>query len=222
MLLNETTELKAPKLTNQDGAFRMKIPFLIPDVKNDNGHIYPKALIKRAVERLKAKLGKRSTYGSNFHPAEISLDDVSHLIEDAEVDEKGVAVATVKVLPTQKGKNLAAIIGNGGSIGVSARGVGNEEKDGTIKDDYEILGIDFVLSPAFPLMVNKKAVFESRQIEDESGTVSLLELEQMGLVEDGQQKVEEEILKRRWQFAIEAGFRGTFEKYRESLSSKKG
>jgi hypothetical protein len=219
MLLNETTELKSPKLVKQDDAFRMKIPFLIPDVKNDNGHIYPKALIKRAVEKLKAKLGKRSTYGSNFHPAEISLDDVSHLIEDAEVDEKGVAFATVKVLPTQKGRNLSAIVNNGGSIGVSARGVGGEEKDGTIKDDYEILGIDFVLNPAFPLMVNKKAVFESKQIDDEA--ISLEQLEKLGLIEDGQAKVEGSILRQRYDNAVRlAGYKGDLESYRKLF--KKG
>ena len=59
--------------------------FIQGDVKNQNGRVYPKQEIQRAVESVKDRLGKGETVlGELDHPEElqINLDRVSHIITE--------------------------------------------------------------------------------------------------------------------------------------------
>lgn len=218
--LIETDEIKLRTLTQDGDSFRMKIPVLASGVKNGNGRTYGLSVIKKAVTELKARLAKRSTFGSTAHVKDMELDQVSHVVESIDLDEKsGVANAIVRILGTTKGKNLAAIIKGGGAVGVSARGMGDVDEKGNVKDGYKLLGVDFCLNPSFAFHVNKAMVFESLQTEDNEGAVTLDELEAMGLV-DQAPVVEEVVLQKRFNFALAAGYKGTLEQYKESLKEK--
>ena len=124
MKLCETNKIELRKLDPDGDSFRMRVPVLSSDQPNLNKRTYPFAVVKAAVEALKAKLQTRSAFGSTRHEKDLEIDAVSHTIEDIELDDKGTASAVVRILGTARGKNLASIIKGGGSLGVSARGEG--------------------------------------------------------------------------------------------------
>jgi hypothetical protein len=205
MQLIETDEVKLRTLTADGDSFRMKIPVLAAGVMNGNKRTYGLSVIKKAVNELKARLAKRSTFGSTSHVKDMELDQVSHVVEDIELDEKsGVANAIVRILGTTKGRNLAAIIKGGGAVGVSARGAGDVDEKGNVKDGYKLLGVDFCLNPSFAFHVNRAAMFESQSVED------------------GPKELTEDDLRERWTQAVRfAGYKGTLEQYLQSVHSTK-
>lgn len=207
MQLIETDEVKLRNLTADGDSFRMRVPVLQAGVRNANKRQYSLSVIKQAIADLKVRLNaRRTSYGSTSHVKDMGVDEVSHLVEDVELDEKtGIASAIVRILPTTKGRNLSAIIKNGGAVGVSARGAGDVDADGTVKEGYKLLGIDFTLAPSFNTFADKAMVFESRELEDDDGAVTpLTEV----------QKAD------RFLLALSAGYRGSFQKYCEDVLSK--
>ena len=225
MKLCEIIETKL-KATKDGEAFLMRFPFLYAGVKNANAREYPAETIKKAIAKLKDRLTRRSAYGAAGHPKEMEVDDVSHQIVDVDVDEKGNAMATVKVLPTIKGRNLGIIIKNGGSLGVSSRGSG-DVKDGVVQDNLEIAGVDFVLSPSFNIHVGKEAMFESAPLTEDGtdpavlaakGFKSLDELNE-AMKAGGVTEVDvEKILRLKFISAQQAGFTGSAEDFRKTFN----
>lgn len=178
----------------------MKFPFMYADVVNANKRVYPKRVIDKAVAAVaeRVKIGG-SIFGSSGHPEkDLQLDDVSHLIESVWV-EGNAAWTAAKILPTSKGKNLSTIIEHGGTLGVSARGLGNMRKRGDgvdeVQEDYVLLGVDFVLNPSFGIHVSKENVFES---------VSFT-------------KIAEDVVREKYRRAIIAGYKGSLEDYRRRV-----
>ena len=212
MNLIETDEVKLRKLTADGDALRMKIPVLAAGITNQNKRCYSLQVIKAAVNELKGRLAKRSTFGSTSHVRDLELDQVSHTVEDIELDDKGVAHAIVRILGTQKGKNLQAILAGGGAVGCSARGAGDVDEKGNVKDGYKLLGVDFCLNPSFAFHVNRAAMFESASLEEDE-PVTLAELETMGLI-DEKPKTEAD-LQARYYAAIQAGYKGDFAAYKD-------
>jgi len=210
MLLKEQiAEVKHTQLWPDGDSFRMRVPVLQADVENANRRRYPFAVVQAAVEDLRAKLKKRTAYGSTKHEKDLEVDAVSHIIEDIELDGKGLASAIIRIFPTQRGKNLAAIVRGGGALGVSARGFGDVDERGNVKPGYRLAGVDFVTDPSFNFHVGKEcAMFESREVES---TDSL-----------AKNPLTKEQLADKYLFALSAGYRGTFQQYCESLNLKKG
>lgn len=77
---------------------------------------------------------------------------VSHILRDIHLDENGAVIGEIEILDTARGKDLKAIIGAGGSVGVSSRGTGTTRKreDGAdvVNDDYTLITYDVVADPA--------------------------------------------------------------------------
>jgi hypothetical protein len=77
---------------------------------------------------------------------------VSHILRDIHLDENGAVIGEIEILDTARGKDLKAIIGAGGSVGVSSRGTGTTHKrdDGAdvVNDDYTLITYDVVADPA--------------------------------------------------------------------------
>jgi len=59
-------------------------------------------------------------------------------------------------------------------------------------------------------------MFESRSEEETDGAVTLAELEQMGLVDEGGKELTEADLQARYYAAIQAGFKGDFTAYKDA------
>ena len=156
--------------------------FMQDTVKNRNGRIYPKTVMKNAVNQYVEKfVTSHRSLGELNHPKEASVNPerASHMV--VELKEKGENwVGKAKILTTPMGAIVKALINDGVQLGVSSRGLGTiKESNGAnvVQNDYWISAIDVVSDPSAPnafvngIMENKEWVFENgvlieREIEE--------------------------------------------------------
>ena len=124
------------------------------EVKNGNGRYYSKALWNREMDKYKELVEQRRSMGELDHPEStvINLKNVSHLITDYFWDGDNV-MGKIEILPTPSGNILKELIRNGITVGVSSRGMGSLEQNGSVmevQDDFELLCWDFVSTPSNP------------------------------------------------------------------------
>tara|TARA_R100000742_G_C4277636_1_gene99694 strand:- start:479 stop:1084 length:606 start_codon:yes stop_codon:yes gene_type:complete len=124
------------------------------EVKNGNGRYYAKDLWDREMDKYKDIVEQRRSMGELDHPEStvINLKNVSHLINDFWWDGDNV-MGKIEILPTPSGNILKELIKNGVSVGVSSRGMGSLEPNGSVmevQDDFELLCWDFVSTPSNP------------------------------------------------------------------------
>ena len=128
------------------------------ETKNQNGRIYPTAVLAREVENYMKAIRDRRAVGELDHPerSTVNLADVSHLVVDAFWDGNNV-MGVIEVLPTPKGQILVNLLQAGVTIGISSRGVGSTKKQRTnegevdmVEDDYQIICWDVVSEPSTP------------------------------------------------------------------------
>jgi hypothetical protein len=173
------------------------------DRENLNKRTYPLPILSHAIEEAQQRINKgASLYGSTDHQVKMGLDDVSHRLLKLEMKAKG-AWAEAAVLPTTKGKNLAVLIRAGGSVGVSARGLGTVEK-GVVQAGYALLGVDCVLDPSFNASISAANIFESASFD--------------GFERPAE---DEKVLRAFFENAIKSGFRGTYLEFRKSFIGRK-
>ena len=135
--------------------------FIQGDVKNQNGRIYPKDEIKKAVESVKSRLQKGETVmGELDHPEElqINLDRVSHIIQDMHCDDSN-GLGKLKIIDTPMGNIARALLTAGAKLGVSSRGSGNVNESGRVSD-FDIVTVDIVAQPSAP-DAYPKSIYES-------------------------------------------------------------
>jgi hypothetical protein len=129
----------------------MKGIFIQGDVRNQNQRVYPVREIARAVNSITEKLGTgQSVMGELDHPEELSinLDRVSHLITEMWMDGAD-GYGKLKIVPTPMGLIVKTLLQSGAKLGVSSRGSGNVNDDGTVSD-FEIITVDIVAQPSAP------------------------------------------------------------------------
>lgn len=129
----------------------MKGIFIQGDVRNQNQRVYPVREIARAVNSITEKLsGGQSVMGELDHPEELSinLDRVSHLITEMWM-EGADGYGKLKIVPTPMGSIVKTLLQSGAKLGVSSRGSGNVNDDGTVSD-FEIITVDIVAQPSAP------------------------------------------------------------------------
>ena len=131
------------------------------DIENQNGRIYPKNEIARAVENIRARLEKgESVMGELDHPEElqINLDRVSHIIVDMQTNGAD-GVGKLKILDTPMGNIAKTLLQSGVKLGVSSRGSGNVGDSGHVSD-FDIVTVDIVAQPSAPDAF-PKSIYES-------------------------------------------------------------
>ena len=116
--------------------------------------ITTKDLWNREMDKYKDLVDQRRSMGELDHPEStvINLKNVSHLINDFWWDGDNV-MGKIEILPTPSGNILKELIKNGVSVGVSSRGMGSLEPNGSVmevQDDFELLCWDFVSTPSNP------------------------------------------------------------------------
>jgi len=137
---------------------------------NGNHRIYPASVLSREVQKLKERLASGE---SVFSQADQPVDGVSRISDSAamlmqvEYTPTDEVIGTALILPTQKGKDLAAIVRAGGKVGISVRGFGTTrpgecagQQGEVVQEDYQLVTYDFVIGhqnprPAVPSMASK-------------------------------------------------------------------
>lgn len=130
--------------------------FMMADIKNRNGRIYPKHVMAKEVNRYIAEsVSKRNAFGELNHPPtpQINLDRVSHMIVDLREDGSNY-IGKAKILETPMGLIAKSIIEGGGQLAVSSRGTGSVRNIGgvmQVQEDFRLVtAADIVSTPSAP------------------------------------------------------------------------
>ena len=130
--------------------------FMQSEIKNRNGRVYPKDVMKKEVARyVKEFVEQDRAFGELGHPdgPTINLDKVSHMITKLEEDGNNY-VGRAKILTTPNGQIVRNLIDDGAKLGVSSRGLGSlEQRNGAqvVKGDFQLAtAADIVADPSAP------------------------------------------------------------------------
>lgn len=169
MLLTETLSPRESGLTllhegeGDNRTLSMNGIFIQADVKNANGRIYPLHEISSAVRSIQEQIKQGfSILGECDHPdnLNINIDRVSHEIIEMKMDGNN-GMGKLKLLPTDKGKTIRALLESGIKLGVSSRGSGDVDPRGQVSQ-FEIVTVDIVAKPSAP-NAYPTPVYESKQ-----------------------------------------------------------
>ncbi len=155
-LLIDHLEFDARTLTErrEGGKIILRGELARADTVTSNNRLYPRNILEREVGRLRKEAKARKLFGELDHPADgrTQYQRVSHAIRDIWLEDDGRVMGEMEVIPTSKGKDLAAIIEVGMKPGFSSRGTGTTHKreDGVdvVNDDYNMITYDAVADPA--------------------------------------------------------------------------
>jgi len=135
--------------------------FIEGDVKNQNGRVYPREEIQRAVESIKQRLSRGETVlGELDHPEQlqVNLDRVSHIITELRC-EGANGIGKLKIIETPMGNIARTLLKAGAKLGVSSRGSGNVNESGRVSE-FDIITVDIVAQPSAP-NAYPKTIYES-------------------------------------------------------------
>ena len=159
-------------------------PFMQAEIKNRNGRVYPKDIMKKEVDRyVKEFVEKDRAFGELGHPEgpTINLDKVSHMITKLEQDGKNF-MGRAKILSTPNGQIVRNLINDGAKLGVSSRGLGSLETRGgaqVVKDDFQLAtAADIVADPSAPEAF-VEGIMEGVEWYYDSGILKMKDAEQM-------------------------------------------
>jgi hypothetical protein len=155
-------------------------PFMMAEVKNRNGRIYPASVLFKEMKRYNENyVAKNRAFGELGHPEgpNINLERVSHMITELKQDGNNVW-GKAKIMDTPYGQIVQNLISNGAQLGVSSRGMGTlEEKNGTkvVKDDFYLAtAADIVADPSAPeafvqgIMEGKEWIWDSGVLKEKA------------------------------------------------------
>lgn len=148
-----TPEMIKESISKNNGKLIMKGILQKADALNQNGRVYPKAILEREVRNYQKFILENRATGELDHPdsSVISLKNVSHIVREAYMQD-GIVYGTVEVLDkTPSGAILRGLAESGVKLGISSRGVGSTRKDGdyhVVQDDFQLICWDYVSEPS--------------------------------------------------------------------------
>ena len=158
--------------------------FMQSEIKNRNGRVYPKDVMRKEVARYNKEFVEQDrAFGELGHPdgPTINLDKVSHMITKLEEDGNNY-VGRAKILTTPNGQIVRNLIDDGAKLGVSSRGLGSlEQKNGSqvVKGDFQLAtAADIVADPSAPEAF-VEGIMEGVEWYYESGILKAKEIDQM-------------------------------------------
>jgi len=121
--------------------------------KNNNGRIYPTAVIASQLEKVQPLIAERRLCGELDHPQNdtVRLANASHLITKLELKGNDL-IGEAEILKTPAGLTAKALVDGGVKIGISSRGMGtlSEDHNGDkiVNEDYRLITFDLVADPS--------------------------------------------------------------------------
>jgi hypothetical protein len=139
---------------NNDGSLVLKGILQKAETLNQNGRVYPLAILEREVRNYQKFIKENRALGECDHPESsvVELKNVSHIVREAHM-EGPVCYGSVELLDTPAGKILQNLVEAGVTLGISSRGVGSTSRDGdneVVQDDFQLICWDFVSEPSTP------------------------------------------------------------------------
>lgn len=146
-------------------------------VKNKNGRTYEESEYLPQIEALREKIQTSKLMGELDHPQnfDISLKNVSHVIEDIQYDKETRQVrGRIRLLNTDAGRQAKALVDDGIPLHISSRAAGVVEGNGAVKIK-KLFTYDLVADPGFEnaelSRVNESYGFER------NGNISVFEVD---------------------------------------------
>ena len=139
---------------NSGGPLIMKGILQKAETLNQNGRVYPKAILEREIRNYQKFIKENRALGELDHPdsSVVELKNASHNIKEAYM-EGNIVYGTVEILNTPSGKILQSLVESGVTLGISSRGVGSTKTQGEmqiVQDDFQLICWDFVSEPSTP------------------------------------------------------------------------
>ena len=121
---------------------------------NQNGRIYPRAILEREMINYQKLIQEKRALGECDHPdsSVVELKNVSHVVTEAHMDGDNV-YGTIEILDTPSGKIIQSLIESGVTLGISSRGVGSTRNQGDsqiVQEDFQLICFDMVSEPSTP------------------------------------------------------------------------
>lgn len=154
-IFDYTPEMIKESMDKNGGKILMKGILQKADTLNQNGRIYPMAVLDREVRNYQKFILEKRALGELDHPdsSVVNLKNASHVVTEAYI-ENGTVFGTVEILDkTPSGAILKGLIESGVKLGISSRGVGSTRKQGdyyVVQDDFQLICWDFVSEPSTP------------------------------------------------------------------------
>lgn len=124
-------------------------------VATANGRVYTEAVMRREVGKLQPRIEQASLYSAVDHPGDgkSRIMNSGGIVRALRVENNGEIFGKFEIVEeTDCGRNLAALLRRGGTVGVSSRGLGststNETGQEVVGEDFRLVSFDFVLDPA--------------------------------------------------------------------------
>ena len=137
----------------KNGVMKIRGTFQRAMEANNNGRVYPTAVLENQISRLQPLITERRLCGELDHPQNetVKLSNASHLVTKLEMKDNEV-IGEAEVLKTPAGLTAQALINGGVKIGISSRGMGTLSEDHTgnkiVNEDFKLVTFDLVADPS--------------------------------------------------------------------------
>ena len=151
LLILERSQSNLVQNTTGDGSIVLEGVFTEFGVKNKNNRIYEEKEVLPHINELKEKVKTGKLLGELDHPKDfdISLSNVSHVVESLEYDQqKKQVIGRIRLLNTSKGKEAQSLIKDGIPLHISSRAAGSVDENGKVKIK-KFFTYDLVADPGF-------------------------------------------------------------------------
>jgi hypothetical protein len=154
MALSYTPDMIKESKERHGGKIFLKGPLQKSNTLNQNGRIYPHAILERELKNYQKFIRENRALGECDHPdsSVVELKNASHIVREAHMEGE-VVHGTIELLDTPAGKILQSLVESGVTLGISSRGVGSTVDEGphqVVQEDFQLICFDMVSEPSTP------------------------------------------------------------------------